>query len=133
MNLKVWIITLIATTFSMGSISAYSMIKDPISREFNFDEEFLGTLSFIIGLMDGLVYLIRIINGIFFILYPMKKLVLGYTIMSVGEILFLCLIPAAKVLGHEKLILVIANIGIGMCKNALIFPTFILNYYVNPA
>ena len=133
MNLKIWVITLVSSAFSMGSISAYSMIKDPINREFGFDSEFLGTRSLMLGLMDGLVYIVRALNGIFLILCPMKKLVLGYTVMSLGEILFLCLIPGAKILGHEKLILVVANLGIGMCKNALIFPAIILNYYMDPA
>lgn len=133
MNLKVWIITLISSTFSIGSISAYSMIKDPINNEFNFGEEFLGTWLFILGLMDALVYLLRLITGIIFIFCPIKKLVLGFTIMSFGEIIFLCLIPTIKIVGHEKLILMIANFGIGICKNALVFPTLILNYYINPA
>ena len=124
----VFIITTVACNILNSFFGTYSVIKHPLTQQFDFGEEFLGTFSSDVGVADFISFFFLIISGILIVLFPFTRVKLSYTVITCLNGLFMGLIILTSYLPeYAKLLIIISMIGSGLAKCVLLFPYIIVS------
>ena len=129
----IFVLTVLCSAAFNGQMTVFSMIKKPLSDEFQLTESYLGTPCMNAGLLDAITQIGNIIGNSLLLMFPLRQPKRAYFIATT----LFCLISLSLIIGRvldsaRNIVFCIIVFSMGFLKAPVFFPTFIMGRHFDP-